>query len=767
MKRLISAFAVILGCSSGCWAVAPAPLTTLRAVTALSNAEAEHHIPVAFEATVIYFNRDNKVLNVQEDDEAIFVRAVTDTSLVPGDRVLVKGTVQPSFLPYVVSGNVKLLGHGTLPKAVPATYDDLVRKKFNCRFVRVRGIIRAADLLTSPVAPSGHLELLSDGGYIDIELDSHEIGALKNLLDANVEITGAAGRKFDGKMQETGAKVKVSSLADIKILSRPDSNPWSLPVTSMDEIVIGTHIHDLTRRLRVHGTITYYQPGSAVVLQNGSSSLWISTQTSEPLQIGDIADASGFPDTHDNRLTLAHAEVQDSQLQAPVPPISATWQQLAFWGRSVLGGHEYDLVSIDGRLVAEVREATLDEYVLVADGREFTAIYHHPPPPRPLPPMPQVPLDSTIRVTGICVPQDDEPFDDEAAFDILMRSFDDIQVVARPSMLNVLNMMIVAALLLAVVLVVGVRSLILERKVRRQTAAVAYLEKRRRRILEDINGSRPLAEIVEQITEVVSFKLRGAPCWCEIAGGARLGNCPPSLKTMRLVQNEIPARSGTALGTISAAFDLLTKPRLEECEALSMGAGLATLAIETRRLYSDLLHRSEFDLLTDIQNRFSMERSLDALIQTARQTAGIFGLIYIDLDDFKLVNDKYGHHVGDLYLQEAASRMKRQLRPGDILARLGGDEFAVLVPVVRSRVDVEEIALRLERCFDEIFAIQGYALQGSASVGIALYPADASTMRALLRAADAAMYLAKNSRKTTREMQALLSEPDLMPEGSK
>ena len=102
-----------------------------------------------------------------------------------------------------------------------------------------------------------------------------------------------------------------------------------------------------------------------------------------------------------------------------------------------------------------------------------------------------------------------------------------------------------------------------------------------------------------------------------------------------------------------------------------MGAALASLAIGTRRLYSDLVHRSEFDLLTDIQNRFSMEKHLDALIDEARRTAGIFGIIYIDLDGFKQVNDVYGHHIGDLYLQDAASRMKRQLRPGDILARLG------------------------------------------------------------------------------------------------
>jgi GGDEF domain-containing protein len=93
-------------------------------------------------------------------------------------------------------------------------------------------------------------------------------------------------------------------------------------------------------------------------------------------------------------------------------------------------------------------------------------------------------------------------------------------------------------------------------------------------------------------------------------------------------------------------------------------------------------------------------------------SAGIFGLIYVDLDEFKQVNDGYGHQAGDLYLKEAVLRMKRQLRPHDMLARLGGDEFAVLASGVRSRTEVEEVARRLERSFDDLYAVDGYVLSG-------------------------------------------------------
>jgi len=125
-------------------------------------------------------------------------------------------------------------------------------------------------------------------------------------------------------------------------------------------------------------------------------------------------------------------------------------------------------------------------------------------------------------------------------------------------------------------------------------------------------------------------------------------------------------------------------------------------------------------------------------------------LIYIDLDQFKQINDLYGHKIGDLYLQEVTLRMKCQLRTVDTLARIGGDEFVVLVPLVRNRAEVDEIAQRLERCFEKPFEVEDLALQGFASVGIAIYPEDGRTRDSLLHTADTAMYTFKyNRRKIT------------------
>jgi diguanylate cyclase (GGDEF)-like protein len=641
----------------------------------------------------------------------------------------------------VIAESVTVLSHGALPKPLPATFDQLIRTERDCMLVTVRARVLSADLSLSSGQDNSHLVLLTDGGVIDAYINSDDANFPKGLLDAEVEVTGVASGRFDGKTQQTGTKLGVSSIADVKILKRADASPWSLPITEMDEIIAKYRLRNTSERIRVHGTITYYQPGSAFVLQNGEKSLWIMTAFQGPLLIGDQADATGFPNVHDGFLALSEGDVQEIPAYSPIVPQRVTRSDLA------ASKHIFDLVSIEGQLVTEIRENSQDEYVLATDRQVFSAIYRHPLAGNfKVPPMNQVPLGSRVRVSGISVLVDSNPYNGDVAFDILMRTPDDISVVASPSLLNVRNLIVLVALLLAVVVGVGARGWLIEHRTRRQTAALAYVEQRRSRILEDINGSRPLAEIIEEITELASFKLHGAPCWCRITNGAQLGNCPAKQEGLRIVQLEIPSHAGPAPGTVFAAFDCLAESSANETETLSMAVGLAALAIETRRLYTDLVHRSEFDLLTDIHNRFSLDKHLEHQIREARNSAGIFGLIYIDLDRFKQVNDTYGHHVGDRYLQEVADRMKQQLRPHDKLARLGGDEFAALVPLVRSRADVEEIAQRLERCFDDPFVFEGHTLRGAASVGIAVFPEDATTVDALLSAADATMYKAKKQR---------------------
>jgi diguanylate cyclase (GGDEF)-like protein len=723
----------------------PATITSLAALHSLSNNDAARSIPVAFEATVTYHIKGSVGLFVQDGGFAIYADAPANVMLTPGDRVLVRGTTRGSgFRPDIVADSVTVLGHGPLPAPAPAGYRRLVHGDFDCVRVSVRGKVRSADLVTYGKVANIYLDMLMDGGSVDAIIDSSDGDVLEKLRGADVEVAGSTSGIFDSKQQLTGIVLKVPSMSDVRILSEAPAGPDALPLTPMNEILAHSYVQDLSDQVRVEGTITYYVPGAVVVLQNGARSLWIETRDEQPLSIGDRATAVGYPAVRNGVLTLTAAEVEDSHQRSPVTP------QITGWDELYSGADAFNLISIEGQVVKEGRDEYQDNYVLTTGGHVFTVLFRHTDEDLgfQLPPMKQVPIGARVRVIGITsVSYGSNPFEGPAGFDILLRSFDDIEVVARPSWLNVRNLTLLTGILLAVIFIIGIRVIWTERQARLRNATLANLERQRGKILEEINNSRPLAEILENINELVSARLGGVPCWIQVKDGATLGNFPSESARagLRVVEDPIPSRSGPALGTICAAFRPHIRPLAVETEALAQGAGLARLAIETSRLYSDLVHRSEFDLLTDIHNRFSFEKQIETAIEAARKSAGIFGLLYIDLDNFKQVNDQFGHHAGDLYLQEVAVRMKHQLRPDDILARLGGDEFAVILPNVRGRADVEEVTQRLERGFEQPFTWDGRTVHGTASIGIAIYPADGTTRDRLLSAADAAMYVAKQA----------------------
>ncbi len=759
MGKMVAAAAFAVVCVSSASAQ---PLSSARAIRALSSAQANQGLAVDFEATVTYERSDIQTLYVQDGDTGLTVNWTAEAIFEPGDRVEIKGTTKAGFRPLVVAKSVTLQQHGTLPPPATATFDQLIRGDLDARLVTVSASVRDAAAVVNRNVRSTLLQLHMDGGEIEaaVDVDNQEI--LSSLLDADVLVTGVVSGRFDAKMQQTGIILHVRSMDDVKVMRRAIASPWDLPITPMDQILASYHVTNASKRVRIHGTVTYFRPGSAAVLQEGDKSLWLITSSVVPLHVGNAADATGFPDLHEGLLVLENAEIQDSGTAAPIAPKPVTWEQLAT-SRDL-----FDLVTIEGEVVAEVRGGAQDEYVLASNGDLFSAIYKHPASdgsdPEAPAPMKHIALGSRVRITGVCFTNASSPLEARVPFDILLRSPDDISVVAGAPWFTTSNLAKIVGLLFIVVLAVSIWVWLLRRRVRQQTTAItaqseadaeqqrriAQLEQRRSRVLEDINSSRPLGDIVEHITEMVSHMLNGAPCWCQVTEGPLLGQPPAKKAGMRIISREIHSRTDLVLGTLYAALASMEANEEEEQEALTAGVRLATLSIETRKLYSDLVHRSEYDLLTDMYNRFSLDHHLLEMIEKAKETGSNFGLIYVDLDDFKLVNDMYGHHIGDLYLQEVSLRMKRQLRTGDVLGRLGGDEFAALVTVVRGRIDVEEIAQRLERCFDAPFALEGYVLRGAASVGMAIYPVDGTTSDSLLSAADAAMYSAKNSRRAGR-----------------
>ncbi|HEY6094111.1 MAG TPA: EAL domain-containing protein [Gallionellaceae bacterium] len=165
-----------------------------------------------------------------------------------------------------------------------------------------------------------------------------------------------------------------------------------------------------------------------------------------------------------------------------------------------------------------------------------------------------------------------------------------------------------------------------------------------------------------------------------------------------------------------------------------------------------------FDALTKLPNRRLFQDRLDQEIKKSHRTGLPFALLYVDLDRFKEVNDTLGHSVGDTLLIEAAERINKCVRESDTVARLGGDEFTIILTEIGDRGVTEGIANHITQSMMRPFHLGNETMYVSASIGIALYPADATDAENMLRCADQAMYAAKNAGRNrfsyfTSEMQ--------------
>jgi len=149
------------------------------------------------------------------------------------------------------------------------------------------------------------------------------------------------------------------------------------------------------------------------------------------------------------------------------------------------------------------------------------------------------------------------------------------------------------------------------------------------------------------------------------------------------------------------------------------------------------------DPLTNLPNRLALHELLGLELAHARRNRSGLGVLFIDLDDFKRINDSFGHAAGDELLRATAARLRSHLRETDSIARLGGDEFAVLLPGALVARDAELVATKLLAALDEPVHFEGHMLRVRASIGMAMYPGDASEADELLRRADEAMYRAK------------------------
>jgi len=184
---------------------------------------------------------------------------------------------------------------------------------------------------------------------------------------------------------------------------------------------------------------------------------------------------------------------------------------------------------------------------------------------------------------------------------------------------------------------------------------------------------------------------------------------------------------------------------------------------EIREEQAKLQYQANYDALTSLPNRMLAIERLKQEVRAASRHNYLIAVMFIDLDDFKVVNDTMGHAIGDQLLIKMGGRLRRRLREGDTLARLGGDEFLVLLPEIRDIREVELVASRLLEGTSEKLLLDNREVIVHCSIGIAIYPSDGSSAEELMANADNAMYQAKKPGKApvcffTQEMNLRVRE---------
>jgi diguanylate cyclase (GGDEF)-like protein len=208
---------------------------------------------------------------------------------------------------------------------------------------------------------------------------------------------------------------------------------------------------------------------------------------------------------------------------------------------------------------------------------------------------------------------------------------------------------------------------------------------------------------------------------------------------------EVLARINTHLELSGLRKELDIRITERTQELVDANASLRHEIEERKRVEEQVRYIATHDSLTELPNRMLLVEQLNQLISRAQRCDEQIALMFLDLDQFKIINDSLGHQVGDLLLTDVANRLKSALRNEDIVARLGGDEFVVCLPVHSKEKDIMAMARKIFDSLRQPFEMNDLKFHIGASIGIAVYPIDGMDVETLLSNADTAMYYAKQS----------------------
>ena len=787
---------------------APLVLTHVNQIHSLTPDQARKGFSVRLRAVVTYFDAAN--MFVHDATGGIWVaRAPNGLTAQPGQLLDLQGvTTQTDFAPDIAEPRWSVIGHAAMPKPLGASMDQLASSTLDSDWVELEGVVRSAQ-----IAQDGRIRFILQipGGRVVGYIPEHG-GMPQGLVDSRVRVRGVCGAIFTQEGQIIGVNLFVPEPDEIHILEAGPPDPFALASWPIGRLQRFNLSGLLRHRLKVQGVVTAQFPGNDLYIADQTGSVYVATSQTSQLRPGDRIDVVGFIGVLDYRPVVQDA-IYRFDGSGP-PPAAASIEA----NQGLNDKYDSKLVTVKGLLRS--LSVVPDGKILALDygGLAFSAVLRTPQAEPGfnfqagsllrLTGICLLDKDATGAAQSFKIRL-------RSSQDVVLIESPSWWNVGRAVSVMSVLMAITLGILVWVVLIrrqvkaqtkdLVVKTVKLE--LANQTTQNALhtarraesLEVDRQQVLELVARDEPIERVLDQLAATAAAHCTNAVCaiLVNLLEGPQVSSVPilpedwqALLKQIKIdsvsvvagfrelrefsqdpawehfLETHLPWRfrtfgsapilvNGRIAGVIATFFADKSPPN-DQPDLLGSFCKLAGLALERRSLYEQLSFRAQYDLLTGLPNRPHLYERLNSEIAIAVLNGGLLGVVYIDLDGFKQVNDVHGHAAGDAVLQEVAARMAGIVRRGDTVGRIGGDEFVMVLPHLGSRSDAERIAAKISVELQQPIYFNNQALLVDASIGISLCPLDGESPDELLKVADAQMYRQKSTHKVPARTIRLL-----------
>lgn len=706
-------------------------------------------IPIHLRGVVTYYDTVAPNLFVQDSTGGIWVdlRGLKTTPPKPGQVLDLRGVVGSGFTPYIAKPSWTVVGNSKLPKPLRLTFDDAATGSFDSQWAQIDGVVRSFVLQAEGSVLV--IDVATPTGAFKVRVPDYRDKFPMNLVNAKVRFNGVCGAAFNTRNQFVSFHLMTPSLENLEILEPAPADPFAVATTPIANI--RRFSGDLTdqREVKVFGTVTAIFPQQGIYVNDATGGLYAESQDGTPMVEGDQVEVIGFPADGGFNPILKSARIRPTGKHV-VPTISPVSGRTALQGK-----YDAQLISVVGTL--RYYRDYLNSRILLIESDDHVAFEttFARQPSHPI----KIAEGSRLRLTGVCVVKADEngnPMD----FKVILRTPADVQVLASPSWLTIESAQSILFALGTITLAVAGWVVILRRRVRRQTEVITNklknevtLEERYRNIFErNLTGlyvATNKGEILD-CNEACAKILGFGSCQDLFANRMRAEEV---IRAFHSASTEDSFAVGTELNFErpdgSRGWVLCSLRAVEQEENGPIFEGSLVDITQRKIAEEKIQYLAYFDSLTNLPNRTLIKDRLNHAVATAKRHRQNIGILYLDIDGFKVINDCLGHSVGDELLQQIAGRLRSCAREEDSVARLGGDEFLIALGPIESYADAGVVAERVAGELNAPFNLHGHSLTITCSMGISVFPNHGENAETLVQNADAAMYASKNLGRNT------------------